>query len=184
MADRDLRKALDPFIQEERTGTAMVVFTDNSLGRVYLNAGTPVAARYRNTEGMEALNKCKSLDVQTVKFHENTDIVRSRQVLRSNYEVLETLNMPAEAPNQQRAAPRRAASAAEELPITGPILSPANRQRLGTLLADYIGPVAPLVMTDLPATVDVETALSIVSREIDDTQRVSEFISAARALME
>jgi hypothetical protein len=63
------------------------------------------------------------------------------------------------------------------------LLNPAQRRRLGALLTDFIGPVAPLVMSDLPAAVDIETALRIVSREIDDTQRASEFVNTARQLL-
>jgi hypothetical protein len=174
VADNDLLQAIDPYIQSESTGTAMVVFTDNSLGRIYLNAGVPTSARYRNKEGMEALEMCKSMDVQTVKFHNNTDIVRSRELLQSNYEVIEALNRP------EVIVPDETAS----LPISGNILTPSNRQRLGSLLSEFIGPVAPLVMTDLPATVDVETALSIVSREIDDTRRAAEFVATARQFLD
>ena len=52
------------------------------------------------------------------------------------------------------------------------------------LLTDYIGPVAPLVMSDLPDLVDIETALSIVSREIDDSGLASEFVMTARQMLE
>ena len=177
VADRELIKAIDPYIQAEATGTAMIVFADNSLGRIYLNVGTPTSARYRNLEGMAALDKCKSMDVQTVKFHPDTDIVRSREVLGTNYEVIDSLNRP------EPVAPVPQPEVEEDLPVTGPLLSAENRHRLGALLTDYIGPVAPLVMSDLPVTVDIETALSIVSREIDDTRRAAEFITTARQLI-
>ena len=181
MSDQDVLKAIDPYIQAERTGTVMIVFGDNSLGRIYLNAGAPTSARYRSLEGMEALAACRSMDVQTVKFHENTDIVRSRKVLQSNYEVLESLQQPSvpEGANQASQQPTVQPAA-----VSGTVLTPANRQKLGALLIDYIGPVAPLVMSDLPATVDVETALSIVSREIDDTRSASSFVLAARQLLD
>ncbi len=179
MAGTEVLDALDPHIQAEHTGTAMIVFSDNSLGRIYLNAGVPTAARYRSFEGMEALAAWRGIDVQTVKFHSNTDIVRSRVMLDSNYEVISSLSEQAAAPPTPRQAPRTAARP-QEPPITGPLLSPSQRQRLGALLTDFIGPVAPLVMSDLPGTVDIETALSIVSREIDDTQRASEFVVTAR----
>ena len=181
MADQDLLNAIDPHIQSESTGTAMIVFADNSLGRIYIRNGTPVSARYRSLEGMSALEQCKNLEVRTVKFHADTDIVRSREVLRSNFEVLDSLN--AHKPLESGDA-HREGFVQEPQPVTGPLLSPANRQRLGRLLTDYIGPVAPLVMADVPESVDIETALSIVSREIDDTQSAADFITAARRMME
>ena len=185
MADKDLLNAINPYIQEEGTGTAMIVFGDNSLGRIYLNGGVPTSARYRNLEGMEALDACKSMDVQTVKFHQGTDIVRSRKLLQSNYEVIESLNQAAPAANTVVVPAQVAPVAADTAPApAGPLLSPAGRQRLGTLLTEFIGPVAPLVMSDLPNTVDIESALSIVSREIDDTRRAAEFISAARQFLQ
>lgn len=175
MADQELLQAIDPYIQGENTGTAMVVFTDNSLVRIYLNSGIPTSARYKNKEGMKALELCKSMDIQTVRFHNDTDIVRSRKLLHSNHEVIESLSRSVtQNPDSIVSTPR----------VAGPLLSIANRQRLGNLLADYIGPVAPLVMSDVPASVDVEAALSIVSREIEDTQRAAEFVIAARALLE
>ena len=186
MSGKEVLRALDPHIQAEETGSAMIVFADNSLGRIYLNAGVPTSARYRSLEGMEALEACKAIDVQTVKFHVGTDIVRSRVMLDSNYEVIETLNNPTVTAPVAEPAPRVApvAPAPEPEPtITGPVLSSSARQRLGALLTDYIGPVAPLVMSDLPATVDIETALSIVSREIDDTRRASEFVINARQIL-
>jgi hypothetical protein len=186
VAGRDVLRALDPHIQAEETGTAMIVFADNSLGRIYLNVGVPTSARYRSLEGMDALEACKVVDVLTVKFHVGTDLVRSRVMLDSNYEVIESLNnpaiaVPAVAPASRAVPPAQAAAA--EPAITGPILSSSARQRLAALLTDYIGPVAPLVMTDLPATVDIETALSIVSREIDDTRRAADFVVTARQLL-
>ena len=184
MAGRSVLEALDAHIQAEDTGTAMIVFADNSLGRIYLNSGVPTSARYRNLEGMEAVRAFRSVDVKTVKFHADTDIVRSRQLLGSNYEVIESLNQSDPAPAQPAVQQAPAQPAAPAGIPGAPSISPANRQRLGTLLADYIGPVAPLVMTDLPAQVDLETALSILSREIDDTTRASEFVSTARRLVE
>jgi len=168
---------IDPYIQSERTGTAMVVFADNSLGRIYINGGTLTSARYRNKEGMEALALCKAMPVQTLRFHEDTDIVRSRKILSSNDGVAESLGTDTPVPLDQPA------SAADQTAVTGKILSPANKRKLGVLLAEYIGPVAPLVMMDLPDEVDLETALSIVSREIDDTQRVAEFVAMAREML-
>lgn len=179
MARKDVLKALDPHIQGEETGTAMIVFVDNSLGRIYLNSGIPTSARYRNLEGMEALAACKLIDVQTVKFHVGTDIVRSRKMLGSNYEVIESLNQPVEA-QPAEVAPAPAATPK----MSGPLLSSVGRQRLGAMLTEYIGPVSPLVMSDLPARVDVETAISIVSREIDDSQRAADFVLMARQILQ
>ena len=185
MADRDVLRALGPHIQAEETGSAMIVFADNSLGRIYLNVGVPASARYRNLEGMDALEACKTFDVKTVKFHADIDLVRSRVMLDSNYEVIELLNNPAVAtPGAAPASrPKPAQAAPLEPTITGPVLSSSARQRLGALLTDYIGPVAPLVMSDIPANVDIETALSIVSREIDDTRRAADFVVSARQIL-
>ena len=77
MADGDVLRALEPYIQAGNSGTVMFVFGDNSLGRIYLESGVPVSARYRNSEGMAALDEIRGMDIQTVKFHAGTDIVRS-----------------------------------------------------------------------------------------------------------
>ena len=182
MADGDVLRALEPYIQAGNSGTVMFVFGDNSLGRIYLESGVPVSARYRNSEGMAALDEIRGMDIQTVKFHDGTDIVRSMERLEANAQVEQHLNQPSasDAPTETRPAAQRRPRQARAPAPTGPLLSPASRQILQQLLSDYIGPVAPLVMGDLPGEVDIETALAIVSREIDDPQRATEFIITAR----
>jgi len=182
VADGDVLRALEPYIQAGNSGTVMFVFGDNSLGRIYLESGVPISARYRNSEGMAALDEIRGMDIQTVKFHDGTDIVRSMERLETNQQVEDHLNQPSasEAPAEARLASQRRPRQTRTPTPTGPLLSPASRQILQQLLSDYIGPVAPLVMGDLPAEVDIETALAIVSREIDDPQRATEFIITAR----
>ena len=175
MAGQDLNEALQSYISEGRTGTIMAVFEDNSLGRIYLVNGLPVSARYKNAEGAEAFELALQVPLATAKFHNNADLVRSK-VLLSGVD-----------PSALQAAPAAQATAAAPEPAPGnpnaASLTDIGRTRLGELLAEYIGPVAPLVMSDLPANVDVDTALSMVSQEIDDTQRASEFIAAARRII-
>ena len=182
MADGDVLRALEPYIQAGNTGTVMFVFGDNSLGRIYLESGVPISARYRNSEGMAALDEIRSMDIQTVKFHDGTDIVRSMDRLEANTAVEDHLSQPSarDPSGGSRPAPSRRPAQPQTQPPVGPLLSPASRQILQQLLSDYIRPVAPLVMGDLPAEVDIETALAIVSREIDDPQRATEFIITAR----
>ncbi|MEM7196234.1 MAG: hypothetical protein AAF402_14910 [Pseudomonadota bacterium] len=177
-----LDEELQPYIDGGRSGTLMIVFEDNSLGRVYIVDGVPVSARYKSLQGAEALDTQLSMPVATVKFHNNADLVRSTVLLTGASADQLQKSRPAAAP-----APAEAQNAAREPQVaTNPnavMLTEVGRSRLAELLSEYIGPVAPLVMSDLPATVDVDSALSIVSQEIDNTRRAAEFIAAARRII-
>ncbi len=162
-------KDLQPYIQAKQTGTAMLVFSDDSLGRIYLRAGTMVSARYKGLEGMLALNEIRSTGTKTVKFYANTDIVLSTQSLDSNAEG------GVKQPKEQKRPPKPVA------PVTGePLLTKQQRNTLGQILSEYIGPVAPLVMADLPVEVDLETALDIIAKEMDEPQQGKDFILSVR----
>ena len=78
-----LFKAISSFVHTSRTGSAMVVFSDNSMCRIYLDQGVPIAARYRKLEGKDVFRKCRKLGVQTVKFYTGKDLVNSPKSLES-----------------------------------------------------------------------------------------------------
>lgn len=196
MASKNILELIDPYIRRRVSGTAMIVFADNSLGRMYLSNGEPVSARYHNLEGMEALQVIGSMDVRVIKFHPDTDIVRSRIALQSGIQMLKSLEQELGRDSvfeAQRGAPQISSRPFEEDRVSvrappqapaSPLLTAENRQRLTVLLSEFVGPVAPLVMSDLPASVDVESALSIVSSEIDDIRSAERFITMAKQLLD
>ena len=97
-----------------RTGTAMVVFEDNSLGRFYIVGGMLATARYRNKQGREAMREAVARTVVSTKFHEDADLVRSAELIEEHL-----------AP--EPAAPVRRRPAAPTQQLSGPLLTRAMR---------------------------------------------------------
>ncbi len=59
-----------------------------------------------------------------------------------------------------------------------------KRRRLGELYAEFIGPVAPLIMDDLGPNISEEEALDRLVREIHDGERASEFLRLAGQILQ
>jgi hypothetical protein len=168
MADDQIFDVIGRFAVSGKTGTVMVVFSDNSLGRFHLVSGMIATARYRNKEGQEAIEAAKLVTVTTANFHENSDLVRSAQLIDSitNSEIVRQQPAPV-----QPLAPQR--------PV-GPVLTHVTRIGIGELLAESIGPVASLVMADLPEVIGIEAAIDQLSKEISDARTAMNFVTAAR----
>lgn len=164
MAENQILDVISQYLASEQTGTIMAVFEDNSLGRFYVVSGVLATARYRNKEGREAVNLAKSVALTTAKFHENADLVRSG-------ELIDGIALPAVSSN-----------AAPVTQPEGPQLTNVMKAGVGELLMEYIGPVAPLVVSDLPANVDIETALDQLASEIEDPKSAAEFVRSAREI--
>jgi hypothetical protein len=173
MADNPVLSAASEYAADGRTGTLMVVFDDNSIGRFYLAGGLLATGRYRNKEGQEALGLTSGRSVANVRFHENADLVRSA-------ELIDGVDVPQAAPTAPRVASRPAASAA---PVyTGPKLTHVMRTGLEELLAEYVGPVAAVLLAELPENIDVDSAIDQISREISDSSSAAEFVRNARKI--
>ncbi len=76
-------EAIKPFVNLERTGTAVVVFADLSLAKIYMVSGELVSARYGGNEGSNAFKSWGDMEVMNVKFHEDKDLVSSDKNLDS-----------------------------------------------------------------------------------------------------
>ena len=169
MADNPILALVTEHASGGQTGTLMVVFDDNSIGRFYVAGGLLTTARYRNKEGGEALSLAEGRTVSNVRFHDNADLVRSA-------EFIDGVEMPTPPPAAPAAAATRAAS-------SGPPLTHVMRTGLEELLADYVGPVSSVIMGDLPDGVDVDTAVDMLSQEITDAASAAEFVRAARQIV-
>jgi hypothetical protein len=164
MAENQILDVISQYLASEQTGTIMAVFEDNSLGRFYVVSGVLATARYRNKEGREAVNVAKSVVVTTARFHENADLVRSG-------ELIDGIALPQ--------------VASEKLPSSqpvGPQLTNVMKAGVVDLLMEYVGPVAPLIMSDLPDAIDIESALDQLASEIDDAKSAAEFVRTARRI--
>ncbi|MGB5706697.1 MAG: hypothetical protein WBM41_07680 [Arenicellales bacterium] len=164
MAENQILDVISQYLASEQTGTIMAVFEDNSLGRFYVVSGVLATARYRNKEGREAVNMAKSVVVTTARFHENADLVRSG-------DLIDGIALPQ--------------VASEKLPSSqpvGPQLTNVMKAGVVDLLMEYVGPVAPLIMSDLPDAIDIESALDQLASEIDDAKSAAEFVRTARRI--
>lgn len=172
MADTKILDIIGEHSALGSTGTVMAVFKDNSIGRFYIVGGIPATARYRNRQGEAAMNLAMETDVQSSSFHNEADLVRSAEILNG-------VAVPA-APVSP--AVRRAAPPLQPVVPVGQQLTELMRAALEDLLSDYIGPVAPLIVADLPSPVAISTAITRLSSEIPDPAQTNEFIRAARAV--
>lgn len=169
MADiNNIEDVLAEYADQSRTGTVMVVFSDNTLGRFYVVNGALATARYHNRQGREALALAQQGAVKSAKFHANSDLVRSKEFVTG---------APVDTPAGNAPAP--AATPSEDIP-QGQLLTGVMRSALEEILADFIGPVAPIMVSDLPQNIAIETAIAQLSSEIPDASQASRFVRAAR----
>jgi len=164
MAENQILDVISQYLASEQTGTIMAVFEDNSLGRFYVVSGVLATARYRNKEGREAVNVAKNVAVTSARFHENADLVRSGELIDGI------------------ALPQTPSNKPPPVQPIGPQLTNVMRAGVVELLMDYVGPVAPLIMSDLPDTIDIESALDQLASEIDDAKSAAEFVRTARSM--
>ncbi len=181
MAAKNILELIAEYASSGQTGTVMVVFVDNSMGRFYFTAGVLVTARYRSKEGDEALKLASGLDINNVRLHENADLVRSSQLIDPGSVIVPTA-ADAPSPVAPAAPAPRMASAASSANGIG--LSHVAKASLSDLLADYLGPVASVIMADLPANANADQALDMLSREISDSQMATRFVRDARRILQ
>ncbi len=182
MAAKSILEVVAEYANSGQTGTVMVVFSDNSMGRFYFTAGVLATARYRSKEGDEAIKLAMDQGINNVRLHENADLVRSAELIDPA-----TVSVPVglsaapavQAPSASSVAPARPAAAA-----SGPALTHLARASIGDLLADYLGPVASVIMADIPAEASAEQALDLLSREISDTRMATRFVRDARRILQ
>jgi hypothetical protein len=175
MADNRILDVVAGFATNGKTGTVMAVFEDNSLGRFYLAGGVLATARYRSKQGRAALEVAVAVNVTSAKFHENADLVRSGELIDGVS--ISGMNSSAST-SPASLQPASVASSGGG----GPPLTHVMRSGLGELLSEFIGPVAPLIMSDLSDNVDVDTAIEYLSKEIQDATAAANFVKKARAI--
>jgi len=171
VAANNIQAILSEIAPTGKTGTLMLVFADKSLGRFYITGGALATARYKNRQGQSALDAAKDGQVESIKFHENADLVRSSELIDT---VVPTQSAPAEI---VALAARPAAVDSQQLPHV-------IRSGLEDLLTEYIGPAASLIMAELPANATIDSAIDQILREISDTQEATNFVRAAQRIVE
>jgi len=170
MADANILDIIAEHAAQGQTGTIMAVFEDNSIGRFYMVGGIPATARYRNRQGQAALDLAAGTAVTTSNFHVEADLVRSSELLNGSA-----------LPANRSSAASVGVSRPVGVPVTpGRPLSGPLREQLEELLSEFIGPVAPLLVADLPPDVSVNEAIQQLSAEISDPAQTAQFVRTAR----
>ena len=183
MVGLEILSAIAPFKKEGRTGTVIAVFDDSSLARICLVNGKITSARLQDKKGNAAMELARSMNLVSIMFHNNSDIAGFSEQHSSDSE-----NGDPGPPSQPPADQPSTRATEQETPkqeasTEGNPLSELGRRRLSDLLTEYIGPVSPLVMSDLKENVDIDTALNIVAREFEDPRRAAVFIAAAKRIL-
>lgn len=167
MVDTEILQALREHVQTTESGTVTIVFENNSIGRIYLDAGKPALAKYKGQEGLAALEACRGLAIRTAKFHAGVNIVGSKMSLDSP--------VP-QAPAPPPAEPRRV----QPTPAPPPSLTPDQRRVIGQILAEHVGPASTLIISELPDDAGLDAALNLLVREIGDAQQAKQFVMQVR----
>ncbi len=171
---------------DQHTGTLMSVGEDNVLGRIYLVKGKLKAARCRNLQGKDAVIRINEKFLVSVKFHKNANLVNSQSAIGDNDD---TEPDDATDPDSIDISSREYQSA---IGITALVddedddesldkpLTPEIRSILAQELIEYLGPVAPMFVSDLEQEISVGEALNVLAVEIGDMDAAIEFIDKVK----
>jgi hypothetical protein len=124
---------------------------DNSAGRIGVKAGTIVFLAYRFSAGRAAIPQLQT--IRSAQFHFETTTPGQLPNMPTTDEILATLIGPSRSapPSGSRLSgppPRGTAPAPVPVAATSKVVTDQVKQELGRLLADYMGPIAPLVFEE------------------------------------
>ncbi|MDG4553880.1 MAG: hypothetical protein P9E24_06490 [Candidatus Competibacter sp.] len=162
---RYVDEELRTLCREKRTGTLFIAFANNWLAQIGLSNGEIVALTFQSKHGQEALGLLRGLDVQISisRFAEGQPPIQ-RAALPPTDLILEQLKV----------APGSSGKAAE--PVSGRALTDQTKSMLEQELMEFIGPMAAILCEEAwESATDLETALTILSRELPDAKQVTRF---------
>ncbi len=142
------------------TGTALLMFADMSLGKIYFANGSPTYARYREKDGREAVEAMHGLEAKSSVFHANIDAVRSVSPIAPKESEISSSALPAIAENPNTLE-------VTDL-ITAASLTDSEKHKIATALANYIGPVAHIMVAQQDPTLSVSDTISLYVKSIAD----------------
>lgn len=177
-----LASVLKKLAQEKRTGTLICVGEDTVQGRIFLRRGRPVSARCRNLQRTEALNRINQTLLVSLKFHKDQNLVTLEEE-----EDISDFSVPNEPSGGQVTAgefkslvdttelTQLGGDAALQKPLTAEIQAVIAEE-----LTEYLGPVADIFVSELPAGISIFDALNSLSQDIGDVDSSIEFVNKVR----
>ena len=177
------------------TGTIYLASEDNTAGRVGIKAGKVVFLAYKFSAGRAALPQLQAIKSAEYRFESVSP--GSLPNMPSTEEILSALLGGAEvAPPSRSLSPLPAASRTSAPPprtasvpamrAVASVPPPGGlKDEIGRLLADYMGPIAPIVFEEHWATgekrgLDVSTIIEALAKELGGS-RAGEFRAKALA---
>lgn len=183
-----LSVVLRSLARKKRTGTLFCVGEDNIQGRIYLHEGRPMSARCRNLQGKEALDRINQNLLVTLKFHKNSNLVDLREETniteRTDLTDFPKINEPvADQVTQDEFNSlvdiSSLAQVQDDLTLDVP-LSEEIKNIIIDELAEHMGPVAGIFVSELEDGIRVIDALNALSQEIGDMDAGIEFVNKVR----
>ncbi len=177
-----LGSVLKSLAREKRTGTLICIGEDNVQGRIFLREGRPVSARCRNFQGKAALDRINQTLLASLKFHKNKNFV----TLEDGDDVTESEargDLPAEqvSPGEFNSLVdiSSLAQLEEDASLQKP-LTPDMQEVIVAELAEYLGPLAEMFVSELKPGISVLDALNSLSQDIGDVDASIEFVNKVR----
>jgi hypothetical protein len=177
-----LASVLKKLAQEKRNGTLICIGEDNVQGRIFLRAGSPVAARCRNFQGREALNRINQTLVASLKFHRDENLV----TLEEDENVTD-LTVPVDSPGEQVSAGEFNSlvdvSSLAQLEQDQSLQEPLTAEMQSVIaeeLTEYLGPLAEIFVSDLKPGISIIDALNSLCHDIGDVDASLEFVNKVR----
>ncbi|MCP3688351.1 MAG: hypothetical protein GY784_08050 [Gammaproteobacteria bacterium] len=168
-----LGTALARLSSEKLTGTLICVNEQHLQGRIFVKAGRVLMARCHNHEGRDAIEVIQKYPLTTLKFHNNKNLVLLEAEEQQSTTTTKVKEVRASKENQGIKTDSRllpdALSMAQlqndkfEEPLTAEI-----REILTEELAEQMGPMADVLVSELPSGINLSAAITTLSHDIDD----------------
>ncbi|MCP4187295.1 MAG: hypothetical protein GY763_06775 [Gammaproteobacteria bacterium] len=179
-----LSEALEKLSSEKLTGTLICVNEQNLQGRIFVKNGNVLMARCRNYEGKDALEIIQKHHLTLLKFHSNKNLVSL------------------EKDGKRKAAHAGAKGATEsqdisaihkslfDIPSMGLLQDDARftapvtagiREVITEELTEHIGPLAEILVSELPEGISLIEAITTLSHDIGEIELTTAFIESIKA---
>ncbi|MCP4487660.1 MAG: hypothetical protein GY820_10145 [Gammaproteobacteria bacterium] len=184
-----LSAVLAKLVSEKRTGTLICVNEHNLQGRIFVEAGKVLMARCRSDEGKDALEIIQKHPLTLLKFHTGKNLVsideeEKKSTARTEGKEIKEVNSTTE--NGESEAVFESlldAMSSGQLqdddrfkePITAGV-----REVLTEELAEQLGPLADILVSELPDGTILSEAINILSHGIDDLDLTMAFVESVK----
>ncbi len=179
-----LGTALAKLSSEKLTGTLICVNEQNLQGSVFVKAGRIVKARCHNHTGRDAIEVIQKYPLTSLKFHNNKNLISPEEDRQESTAATKVGKVKGRTKNQKTVAAHHkllpdVLSMAQlqsdrfEEPISAEILEILTEE-----LIEQLGPLADILVSELPGDINLSEAITILSHDIDDQDLTIAFVDA------